>query len=946
MAEFLKRLTPYVGALEYCEKQLGKIRKGIVKEVHTNNAKLDAIGNVNNHVKAFNPKVSIVIPVYNGSNYLSEAIDSALAQTYKNLEIIVSNDGSNDNGATEKIAKSYGDKIIYLSKKENGGAATALNLAIKNMTGSYFSWLSHDDMYYSNKIERQVEELGKLRDKNTIMMSDLDAINEKYEKIYETKFIDRINEYPPRASSNLYPIVYNQTHGCTLLIPKVCFEKVGLFGVKEIVAQDFEFFYRAFLEFPHKLISEVLVTARDSSNRMGRRAKPRASVEYSRLYISIIENLSDEDIKLLSPDKLSFFYDMYDFFRFAGYEPAREYITKKMSDYISIYLHDLFHKLMKNKVDLDTIRQLLPSLRLCLGIWNGTETDIIDNIDLILKEILIDLSVKDLNDYFLNNHSRNTSIYNLLSSSGYKRASAYFIKNMIDCSIKNAKVGLAVNTIYDKLVGRDIDIEENDIDNIIYKMQNKSNKPRLLFCSTHWLTGGMERVMSNLFNQLKTQYELYLITPFDGKVGLVPLPDYVTHIKISSNFFYSHFDETIFSYAVLLDIDVAIGLFNLFGGVLDFYKLCKGTKIKTISSNQEYYFYPYKNIYLTDIASKRLSAFQDVDAVLWPTNFNAAVYGLRGDNVFLVTDPNTFEIQKDAITKKDKKIILCVGRFNDYTKRIDRILNCFKMTLSEEPEAKLMLVGPCNRNAIIKPGDTITINDLIARLDIDEKSMIFVGEVNNVKKYYAQASLLLLASNNEGFGMVINEAACYGVPSVCNNIPGIEDLVVNGENGYIVEQDDIEDMANHVCKILSDDKLREKLGENAKKIVKKFDAKTVGDTWKFLINTLLAGKSKEETRIELNKQLSYKISDNKEFSKILFNELNNIFEKSIEAKDINNSDADYGNYKSVYASHSWRITRPARLIKDGALYLMRFGLLPTMKKVLKKVYVKTRSIVK
>ena len=105
-----------------------------------------------------NPKVSIVIPVYNGSNYLKDAIDSALSQTYNNLEIIVVNDGSNDEGKTKAIAEPYGNKIIYL-EKENGGASSALNLAIKKMTGDYFSWLSHDDMYYPNKISRQVEEL-------------------------------------------------------------------------------------------------------------------------------------------------------------------------------------------------------------------------------------------------------------------------------------------------------------------------------------------------------------------------------------------------------------------------------------------------------------------------------------------------------------------------------------------------------------------------------------------------------------------------------------------------------------------------------------------------------------------------------------------------------------------------------------------------------------------
>ena len=60
---------------------------------------------------AFNPLVSIIIPVYNGSNYLREAIDSAFNQTYENSEVLVINDGSCDDGRTEQIALSYNGKI-------------------------------------------------------------------------------------------------------------------------------------------------------------------------------------------------------------------------------------------------------------------------------------------------------------------------------------------------------------------------------------------------------------------------------------------------------------------------------------------------------------------------------------------------------------------------------------------------------------------------------------------------------------------------------------------------------------------------------------------------------------------------------------------------------------------------------------------------------------------
>ena len=108
-----------------------------------------------------NDKVSIIIPAYNASNYLSQAIDSALAQSYHNIEIIVVNDGSNDNGATEAIALSYGDKIKYIYK-ENGGSSSALNTGIQMMTGEWFSWLSHDDLYMPDKIKAQMDYLTKL----------------------------------------------------------------------------------------------------------------------------------------------------------------------------------------------------------------------------------------------------------------------------------------------------------------------------------------------------------------------------------------------------------------------------------------------------------------------------------------------------------------------------------------------------------------------------------------------------------------------------------------------------------------------------------------------------------------------------------------------------------------------------------------------------------------
>jgi len=276
--------------------------------------------------KIWNPLVSIVIPVYNGSNFLREAIDSALAQTYKNLEIIVVNDGSNDKGATEKIALSYGNKIRYFSKK-NGGTSTALNLGIKKMRGEYFSWLSHDDLYYPQKISRAIEELSKLKNKDTIIISDLDGMNEDYTRTYPTAgYQSHRDEYPKRNDFWLYPVIYNKTHGCTHLFSKKIFETVGLFDETFLVAHDFEFYYRAFAKFPHLYIDEVLITARESSNRQGRRSHTRGNIEYSLLYIDILDHLSDEEILQISPTVAQFFLDMEYFFAYADYTIALDYV--------------------------------------------------------------------------------------------------------------------------------------------------------------------------------------------------------------------------------------------------------------------------------------------------------------------------------------------------------------------------------------------------------------------------------------------------------------------------------------------------------------------------------------------------------------------------------------------------------------------------------------------
>lgn len=100
------------------------------------------------------PLVSIIMPAYNAEKYIAEAIESVLKQDYPNFELVIINDGSNDN--TEKIINSYDDKRIKYYKQENKGVGFARNQGLKNMAGDFFCFLDADDYYPINSISSRI----------------------------------------------------------------------------------------------------------------------------------------------------------------------------------------------------------------------------------------------------------------------------------------------------------------------------------------------------------------------------------------------------------------------------------------------------------------------------------------------------------------------------------------------------------------------------------------------------------------------------------------------------------------------------------------------------------------------------------------------------------------------------------------------------------------------
>jgi glycosyltransferase involved in cell wall biosynthesis len=247
----------------------------------------------------FNPKVSIVIPVYNGSNYLASAIDSALSQTYSNIEVLVINDGSRDNGLTEGVAQSYGDKVRYY-RKENGGVASALNAGVKMMTGDYFSWLSHDDIYFPNKIETQINTLTMMNSKDIVLYSNWEHIDGN-----SISLGNRIIE-PEYITRSLYAVMNCVINGCTLLVPKKCFDQIGLFDESLPTTQDYDLWFRIARKYEFVHIPEVLVKYRIHPDQDSHK-HPEHMKEQNELHTNFNKNLTKEEILQLEKSEAIFF---------------------------------------------------------------------------------------------------------------------------------------------------------------------------------------------------------------------------------------------------------------------------------------------------------------------------------------------------------------------------------------------------------------------------------------------------------------------------------------------------------------------------------------------------------------------------------------------------------------------------------------------------------------
>lgn len=220
-------------------------------------------------------KVSVIISVYNGENYLAEAIDSVLQQDYPEKEIIVVDDGSTDH--TKKIIEKFKKYIVSVYQK-NQGLGAGRNAGVAIATGDYYAFLDHDDLFAKDKLHQQMQLMKNHLLEDPLIFS------------YAKQFICPTLDENEAKKIFLKQTVLPGYIAGTLLLSKKRFHQVGFFIEKKQLGEFIDWYLRALeIKVPVIIKDHIGLYRRVHRHNMGRQLD-----DYHRAdYLKILKNSLD-----------------------------------------------------------------------------------------------------------------------------------------------------------------------------------------------------------------------------------------------------------------------------------------------------------------------------------------------------------------------------------------------------------------------------------------------------------------------------------------------------------------------------------------------------------------------------------------------------------------------------------------------------------------------------
>ncbi len=269
------------------------------------------------------PLVSIVLPVYNGEEYLKISIDSCIQQTYQNWELLIVDDCSTD--STSQIAKEYAKKdnrIHYYKNEKNLRLPRNLNRGFSLAKGDYLTWTSDDNYFRPTAIEKMVNLLNDTD--NEFVFARYSIINEKDEELSETVV----------PQDYLHAIWdYNFVGACFMYTRKV-YEKIGDYNPDLFLCEDYDYWLRIFAQLPAGYLEENLYAYRHHGKSLTAQNKKG---QYDALEKVLLKNFALKK----EPVTLDRYYLYRGLHRSRSLETA---FAEKNKYYIKMIYYKIWHK--------------------------------------------------------------------------------------------------------------------------------------------------------------------------------------------------------------------------------------------------------------------------------------------------------------------------------------------------------------------------------------------------------------------------------------------------------------------------------------------------------------------------------------------------------------------------------------------------------------------------
>ncbi len=277
-----------------------------------------------------NDLVSVIIPTYNRSAILLEAVDSVLKQSHQNFELWVVDDGSTDN--TRQIIEQIADRRVFYLFQENAGPAAARNTGIGKARGKYIAFLDSDDLWHPRKLEKQMavfrkeSGVGLISTWSTYLNSEGRFLFKKSCRAKDTKdYLKYLLLHPDKAF----------TGTPTLLVKKECFDRVGLFDEGQLLFEDWDLCFRIGLHFDIRVINEPLTTIRtDEQSFSSLSDEPRFKTMHLRYLEKAFgqEGLPEEILKIKSKSYSNAFLSLGHraLYRSKNKRRAREFFSQSL----------------------------------------------------------------------------------------------------------------------------------------------------------------------------------------------------------------------------------------------------------------------------------------------------------------------------------------------------------------------------------------------------------------------------------------------------------------------------------------------------------------------------------------------------------------------------------------------------------------------------------------